>query len=565
MPAPVDQVDSPLWSDGAEYIDGGYVDNLESHLLTPQQAVKLLNIEPTVAGRLQKRLGIEKLGSAGTGNPNGLFPFTAPLQGLELLVGQWGNSLYSSTGNDTWTARAASTSLANTIYAHAQGRGASALPTLFLASCVGVTDNVSLPYGNLIALDSNFGVTEVAVRARSIAWFQSRLWAFNNAASGADYLSWSKVFDGRDFSNGQNVQVDADSGDQGIAIVPMRDATPRMYLVKENSIHQLELSWTTDGYYPTTANALDFTKSILRPVTYQAGCVATRAVVWAGTKESDLLFLARDGIRGLPRGLTDAQAPLGLPLSWPIQTTIDRITWQYADRAAAVYHGNKVFFALPVDGSDKNNHVIAYDINRLSWYELDWDIAAWAPAKISSNRSLFFLGSTSGTETGLGALGSGVTNGFHVYQTESSAIDPFGQPIQFDVITRAFSFDQGGPPGAGLQNKKLWNYLDLAIQAAATAATLTLQYKVDDDDSFTHLRYLYVDPESGFPILPVQLPFGFSSGRVVHHSFTLRDVRPGYKIQMRFLDDTSFARMKVISLRVFANPLNPNFRVPELP
>jgi hypothetical protein len=565
MPAPFDTPDSPLWSDGAEMVDGGFVDNTEPHLLAPNQAVKLLNIEPTVAGRLQKRLGIEKLGSAGTGNPNGLFPFEAPLQNIQLLVGQWGNSLYSSPGDDVWSPRATTVSLANTIYAHAQGRGNSALPTLFLASCVGVTDNVSLPFGNLIALDSNFGVTEIAMRARAIAWFQSRLWAFNNAASGADYLSWSSVFDGRNFSNGQNVQVDADSGDQGVAIVPMRDGTPRMYLAKERSIHQLELYWTTDGYYPTTANALDFTKSILRPITYQAGAIATRAMVWAGTRESDLIFLSRDGIRGLPRGLTDAQAPLGLPLSWPIQQTIDRITWQYADRSAAAYFNNKVYFSVPVDGSDKPNHVIAYDINRLGWFEIDWDVAAWAPCKLQSQRNFFFLGSTAGTETGLGALGSGVTNGYHVYQTDASSIDPFGQPIQFDVITRAFTFDQGQQPGAGLAHKKLWNYLDMAIQAAATAATLTLQYKVDDDDSFTELRKIYVDPESGYPILPVQLPFSFSSGRVVHYSLSLRDVRPGYKIQFRFLDDTSFARMKVISLRCLANPLNPNFRTPTLP
>jgi len=564
MPAPFDTPDSPLWTDGSEYVDGGFVDNQEPHLLLPNQAVRLLNIDPTVSGRLQKREGIEKLGSAGLGNPNCLAPFEAPLQGLQVLVGQWGNSLFSSTGNDTWTARAASTSLANTVYAHAQGRGNSALPTLFLASCVGVTDNVSLPYGNLIALDSNFGVTEVAVRARAIAWFQSRLWAFNNAASGADYLSWSSVFDGRNFSNGQNVQVDADSGDQGVAIVPMRDGTPRMYLAKERSIHQLELYWTTDGYYPTTANALDFTKSILRPITYQAGCLATRAMVWAGTKESDILFLARDGIRGLPRGLTDAQAPLGPPLSFPIQQTIDRINWQAADRATAAYFNNRVYFALPVDGAVNNNLVLAYDLHRAGWFELDWDVAAWAPAKISSDRSLFFMGSTAGTETGLGALGSGVTDGYHVYQTEASNVDPFGQPVQFDIQTRAFTFDQGGPPGSGLSHKKLWNYLDMAIQAAATAATLTLQYKVDDDDSWSTLRTHYVDPESGYPILPVQLPFTFSQGRVVHSSFSLRDVRPGYKIQFRFLDTTSFARMKVISLRCLANPLNPNFRTPTL-
>lgn len=566
MPQFFDAPDSPHWFEETQSVNGGFVDNTELHLLAPDQAARLLNIDPTIAGRVQKRLGPESIGSPGGSNPNGLFAFESDLHDLHLLFGQWGSRLFSSPGDDAWSPRATTVSLVDTIYMASQGRG-NALPSLFLSSCVANTANVSLPWGNLVCIDSSFGVTETALRCRATAWFQDRLWALNLCATnvsgklGTDLLAWSSPLDGRNFDNGQTVGIDSSAGDAGVAILPMRDGTPRIMLFKENSVHQLDIYWATDGYFPLTANALDFTKSLLRPITYQAGAVATRAVIWAPSQQSDVLFLSRDGIRALPRGLTDAQAPLGLPLSFPVQQTIDRINWAAADRSAAIYWDNIAYFALPVDGSDRNNFVLAYDSARGgSWFELDFKVASWATAKLDDTKRLFFQSATNFTESGLGAGGSGVTYGYHVYQTEVGNNDPGAQPIQFDYQTRAYTFDQGQQAGAGLRHRKKWNYLDLAVQAAATAATLTLSYKVDDDDSWSTLRYLYVDPQDAYPYLPVQLPFSFSQGRVIRRNVLLRDIRPGFKIQFRVQDDSSFARLRLVSLGLYANPLNPKFR-----
>lgn len=566
-----DAPDSPLWSEGVESVNGGFVDNRELHLLNPDQAARLLNISPTVEGRIQKRLGVDKLGGARLQNPNGLLGFTNELLGQQLLFGRWGTELFSSTGDAIWSPRATQVSFANTLYGMVQGRGRDALSSLFLSSCVAVTDSASLPYSKLVALDTQFtatSVTEIDVRARALSWFQSRLWAFNGAhytnASGPDLLFWSKPFDGRDFTNGQSTQIFPDGGDVGVAIVPMRDASPRMILAMERSIHMLEIYWTTDGYYPSTANALDFTKSLLRPISLVTGFAATLGHCWTpGIRDgtADLLFLSREGIRSLNRSLTDSQAGAALPLSFDIQQTIDRINWVQAHRCVATYWDNFAYFAVPVDGAENNNFVIAYDTLRNRFYELDFDVAAWAPAKINNERRFFFMSSTSGTETGLG-VASGTTNVYHVYEPDGSQVDPFNSPVQLDFQTRAFDFSStmGGEPGAGLRIKKKWNYLDVAVQSAATHATLTLSYKVDEDDAWTTFRHYFVDPADSLPVLPVQLPFGFSTGRVQRSSFVTRDIRPGYKIQWRVVDDSSFARTKIISVRQYANPLNPKPR-----
>lgn len=566
MPAPFDAADSPLLTESVDYVTGGMVNNTETHLLTPDQAARLLNADPTVAGRRQKRFGPDPIGSAGLGNPNGLAGFHDPLQNnVKLLFGNWGSALFSSPGNDdTWSRRASQVSFIDTLYMGVQGRGRANLPTLFLSSCVAATDNVSLPYGKLVAIDSFLNdatsVTELAVRPRSISWFQSRLWGFNSGVSGPDYLFWSAPFDGRDFSNGQTVQVGPDDGQEGVAIVPMRDGTPRLMLFKERSIYQLEIYWATDGYYPTTANAMDFTKSLLRPISLNTGCVGTQALCWTpGQENADLLFLSREGIRSLNRSLTDAQGGAGKPLSFRIQQTIDRINWQQAHRSVAAFWQDKAYFSVPVDGATKPNLTLIYDVNRDSFYESDLDISSLTEAKVGAERSFFYQSSTAGTEVGYGANGSGATNGYHVYKFDVALNDPFAQPIQYEEQTRAFTFDTGPPQGSGLRYKKKWSHLDLAIQSAATHCTLTIGYKVDEDDDWTNLVQPFVDPSDGYPYLPIGLPFTFSIGKIINRSFMLRNVRPGYKIQFRIQDTTSFARLKIISLRVHASPQNPKF------
>src|SRR5262245_55450390 len=142
MPVP-DSIDSNLLIEESTTIIGGVVNIAEPHLLEPNQAAYLLNLQPQVDGRRQKRLGVDAIGSAGLGNPNGLFALEAPLQNVHTLVGQWGSELYSTPGNDVLTRRASNISLYNTYYQGVVGRGATNSATLYLTSCVGVSNNAS--------------------------------------------------------------------------------------------------------------------------------------------------------------------------------------------------------------------------------------------------------------------------------------------------------------------------------------------------------------------------------------------------------------------------------------
>jgi hypothetical protein len=554
--------DDPLLVEQATDISGGAQDFGATHLIPQGKTNYLLNIETTFDGQRQKRRGVLARGSVGgSDNPNGAFPFEDGLQDFKHIVVQQGTKLWSSDGlSQSLIPRATTQSLYDTIHYAVQGQAWPASnpeSTLFIASAVPYTANTSLPHDKLFSLNRSWGSTTISnVWPRAISWYQKRLWGFNSGVHGQDILAWSNVLDGQDWSNGQNLAIDPDSGDPGTALIPLRGDTPRLLCLKERSIHLLDILWDTDGFYPSSANVLDFANGAkLRPVVTETGCVATRGLTWVpGIQGGDLLFLSREGVRSLNRSATDAQGGAGLPLSWPIQKTIDRINWARADQAVASFWNNIAYFAVPIDGAENNNFVIAHNVPRNSWYYLDWDVNAFIKSQVDPARKFFFFGQTQGTDGQ-----SGVTNGHHLYETYRGQVDPFQAAIIYEEQTRGFTFSQGDDAAEGLRNKKIWRWMEIRARGAATAATMSLQYKVDDANEWVTFRDFSVDPADSFPVLPVQLPFSLDSGRIVRKNLSLHRIPTGSKIQFRFVDDTSFGRIDILEMNIRATMLQETF------
>jgi hypothetical protein len=551
--------DDPLLVEQATDISGGAHDSGATHLIPPNKVNYLLNIETNFDGQREKRRGVLARGSiGGTGNPNGAFPFEDESRNFKHIVVQSDSSLFSTDGTTLGlTPRATTQSLYNTIHHAAQGQGATSTAALFIHAAVPYSANTSLPYDKLLVLDRAWGSTTISnVWPRSLTWYQKRLWSFNDSILGQDVLAWSNVLDGRNWSNGQSVQIDPEGGDPGVAVLPLRGDTPRMLCLKERSIHLLDILWDTDGFYPSAQNTLDFAQGAkLRPIVTETGAIATRGVTWVpGLQGGDVLFLSEEGIRSLNRSATDAQGGAGLPLSWPIQKVIDRINWAKANQAVASYFNSTAYFAVPIDGAENNNFVIAYNVPRQSFYYLDWDANAWVKSKVDTARKFFFLSQTSGTDGQ-----STYTLGHHLYETNRGQVDPFQLAIQSEEQSRGFVFSQGDDPAEGLRNKKIWRWLEVRARGAATTATMTLQYKVDDQNEWVAFRDFSVDPSDSFPVLPVQLPFSLDSGRLVRKNLSLHTIPAGHKIQFRFTDTTSFGRIDILELNVRATLLQETF------
>ena len=60
-----------------------------------------------------------------------------------------------------------------------------------------------------------------------------------------------------------------------------------------------------------------------------------------------------------------------VPMSEPIQPLIDRINWNAASGAAAAYHNNRLYMAVPLDGSSDNNGILIFDYLAGGWAGYD--------------------------------------------------------------------------------------------------------------------------------------------------------------------------------------------------
>lgn len=553
MPRAQDIPDTPYLIESAHDITGGVIDFGEEHLLPPNAAAYLLNVETTFAGRRKRsdgQLPRAPLGTqGGTGEPTGLGAF----EGLAFnhIVATRGNHLYSFAGGDyTFTHRASGVSLLPTDQLLTQGRGAGNTPTLFLSSAAPYSANASLPFQKLVCVANDWTYTTASVSPRATLWHQSRLWTLNDPIAGRSALAWSNVLDGQDFAHGNNVLIDPSTGDEGTALIGLRGSTPQLLIFKERSIHRLDIYWETDGFYPASANALDYTSAKLTPIVTKTGCVATRGLTWVpGLQGADLLFLSREGIRSLSRSATDAQGGAGLPLSAKIQAQIDRINWAHADRSLATTWDNIAYFAVPVDGAVRPNFIIAHNLLRGSWFFHDWNTAGWTPAKVDSARKFFFLSNQQYSD--------GVSTpslSYHLYETNNGTAAPGGSPIIFEEQTRAFVFPtEDGDPISGLRHQKRWRQLVLKLQSAATTASLAIQYRVDDSTTWKTLDTLFIDPNDSYPRLAEELPFTFDSDRIIQRTLSLRKIPPGYRLQFRFRDDSSFAALQILNVEVYAH------------
>lgn len=89
------------------------------------------------------------------------------------------------------------------------------------------------------------------------------------------------------------------------------------------------------------------------------GLAGRRAIVMEG---SDVLFLsAPGGIFRMMQSFENRQEIPAVPVSDPIQPLIDRINWSAAGGAVAEQLGENVYFAVPIDGSTRNNALIVYN------------------------------------------------------------------------------------------------------------------------------------------------------------------------------------------------------------
>ena len=132
-------------------------------------------------------------------------------------------------------------------------------------------------------------------------------------------------------------------------------ANDQLIIFNRNSIH-------------TVFNTVNLTSATVKQVTDEVGCLARRSIEQIG---SEVLFLSDNGVYGI--SFVDEYNLRGtaLPLSEPINKTIQRINKAHADKAVSAYFDNRYYLAVPLDDSTENNAIIIYNFLNKQWESVD--------------------------------------------------------------------------------------------------------------------------------------------------------------------------------------------------
>lgn len=165
-------------------------------------------------------------------------------------------------------------------------------------------------------------------------------------------------------------------------------ANDQLIIFNRNSIH-------------TVFDTVNLASSAVRQVTDEVGCLARRSIEQIG---SEVLFLSDNGVYGI--SFVDEYNLRGtaLPLSEPINKTIQRINKDVADKAVSAYFDNRYYLAVPLDNSLENNAIIIYNFLNKQWESIDtfgdanttFDILDLIVAGKGTNRAVYAINKQGG-------------------------------------------------------------------------------------------------------------------------------------------------------------------------
>jgi hypothetical protein len=173
-------------------------------------------------------------------------------------------------------------------------------------------------------------------------------------------------------------------------------ANDQLIVFNRNSIH-------------TVSNTINLSSASVRQVTDEVGCLARRSIEQIG---SEVLFLSDNGVYGI--SFVDEYNLRGtaLPLSEPINKTIQRINKAHADKAVSAYFDNRYYLAVPLLNEDgtgtetitENNAVIIYNFLNKQWESVDtfgdsnttFDILDLIVAGKGTNRAVYAINKQGG-------------------------------------------------------------------------------------------------------------------------------------------------------------------------
>jgi len=195
----------------------------------------------------------------------------------------------------------------------------------------------------------------------------------------SDEIIASDILDSDTYDRLQNqFRITAGTADYVVALEPF--AEDNLLAFNRNSIHLLS---------GVSGSIADVT---VRLITSEVGCVARKSIVQVGNQ---VLFLSDNGVYSANFGDLYNLRGAGVPLSEPIQATINRINRDYAYKAVGAYYNNRYYLAVCLDANTSNSTILVYNFLNQGWESIDtisevgWDILGFVTASSGGLNNLY--------------------------------------------------------------------------------------------------------------------------------------------------------------------------------
>ena len=265
-------------------------------------------------------------------------------------------------------------------------------------------------------------------------------------------------------------------------------ANDQLIIFNRNSIH-------------TVNNTVNLVSSTVKQVTDEVGCLARRSIEQIG---SEVLFLSDNGVYGI--SFVDEYNLRGtaLPLSEPINKTIQRINKAHADKAVSAYFDNRYYLAVPlnkevkttddegnitttIELSTENNAVIIYNFLNKQWESVDtfgdnnttFEILDLIVAGKGTNRAVYAINKQGGIHQ------------FDVNENGQDAIiSTLGQdtatPVEVNGVARTRQFTIGSI------DRKKWNDFEIHAESGEFPTDFSIAGNTENiDESNIDLKTLH--------------------------------------------------------------------------
>lgn len=330
--------------------------------------------------------------------------------------------------------------------------------------------------------------------------FTNRLIA-SGVPSIPDGIYLSDFLDGDSWDVTNILRVGAE-GDPIIALKPWQDHF--LLVFKEKS------TWVID-INPVTPVAQFEIKLIHSSI----GCAAKRSVCQVG---QDVFFLSRNGVMSVQKQLATSNNVVTIPVSFDLTDIIDRVNWEHAHKACAVFYKNLYLVALPLTSTEPETCIV------FSYLQQAW-AGIWTGPNILFLMEQPYLGSTRliiGTDTGEVKTSRDTiydseelpetyvdTFGVLTFPVILDAEFPLGETVECELVTRAMFFGEAFNP------KLAW-YLECEFDSRE--ADIEISCILDGDDPIL-LDSFSLDPLT--VTLPAELAFVLQAPRWVRKKYPL--------------------------------------------